>query len=439
LKEILDRLIWSLNQRIKILKTLFFCLIFLSVSIDAKLKIEISQGSKDLPKIAIVPFENTKTIKISLSHLIEENLTLFGEFKVTPKNEMLSFPSSEDNFFYRDWKILKVDYAVVGSFKEISGSNIFIEYFVFNVPLKKLILKGDISGDINEFDQISKVISNRTYKAITGLDGIFNTKLAYVLNPDKEVYKICVSDIDGSNEQVLFESTAPLMSPSWSSDIKKLAYVSFEKGYPEIYMQDLFSGNRESIKTLGLSNSAPVWSPDNKKLAFVMSMSGNPDIYIYNLKNNKISRHTTHYGIDTEPAWSPNSKKLLFTSNRSGSPQIYELTISSNRIKRITLDGDYNARASYFPNGKDIVLVHGNNGIFHIGTKNIRGRFINTISKTTLDESPTISPNGNIIIYATKNNSQGYLAGLTLDGKSKFRLPVKFGSVREPSWSPLTN
>jgi TolB protein len=351
----------------------------------------------------------------------------------------LSFPSSEDNFFYRDWKILKVDYAVVGSFKEISGSNIFIEYFVFNVPLKKLILKGDISGDINEFDQISKVISNRTYKAITGLDGIFNTKLAYVLNPDKEVYKICVSDIDGSNEQVLFESNAPLMSPSWSSDIKKLAYVSFEKGYPEIYMQDLFSGNRESIKTLGLSNSAPVWSPDNKKLAFVMSMSGNPDIYIYNLKNNKISRHTTHYGIDTEPAWSPNSKKLLFTSNRSGSPQIYELTISSNRIKRITLDGDYNARASYFPNGKDIVLVHGNNGIFHIGTKNIRGRFINTISKTTLDESPTISPNGNIIIYATKNNSQGYLAGLTLDGKSKFRLPVKFGSVREPSWSPLTN
>ena len=439
MKEILDRLIWSLNQRTKILKTLFFCLIFLSVSIDAKLKIEISQGSKDLPKIAIVPFENTKTIKISLSHLIEENLTLFGEFKATPKNEMLSFPSSEDNFFYRDWKILKVDYAVVGSFKEISGSNIFIEYFVFNVPLKKLILKGDISGDINEFDQISKVISNRTYKAITGLDGIFNTKLAYVLNPDKEVYKICVSDIDGSNEQVLFESNAPLMSPSWSSDIKKLAYVSFEKGYPEIYMQDLFSGNRESIKTLGLSNSAPVWSPDNKKLAFVMSMSGNPDIYIYNLKNNKISRHTTHYGIDTEPAWSPNSKKLLFTSNRSGSPQIYELTISSNRIKRITLDGDYNARASYFPNGKDIVLVHGNNGIFHIGTKNIRGRFINTISKTTLDESPTISPNGNIIIYATKNNSQGYLAGLTLDGKSKFRLPVKFGSVREPSWSPLTN
>ena len=421
------------------MKFLIICLLFLPTIIEAKLKIEISQGSKDLAKIAIVPFSDEKQTNVALSDLIEKNLTLFGEFKATPKNEMLSFPSSEDNFFYRDWNILKIDYAVIGKLEEKNNSEFYIEYFVFNVPLKKLILRGDITGDISELSQISKVISNRTYKAITGLEGIFNTKLAYILNPQKEIYKICVSDIDGSNEQILFESTAPLMSPSWSSDNKKLAYVSFEKGYPEIYMQDLFSGKRESIKTLGLSNSAPVWSPDNKKLAFVMSMSGNPDIYIYNLRNKKISRHTTHYGIDTEPSWSPNSKKLLFTSNRSGSPQIYELTISSNRIKRITLDGDYNARASYFPNGKDIVLVHGNNGIFHIGTKKIRSRFINTISKTTLDESPTISPNGNIIIYATKNNSQGYLAGLTLDGKSKFTLPTKFGSVREPAWSPLMN
>ena len=170
-----------------------------------------------------------------------------------------------------------------------------------------------------------------------------------------------------------------------------------------------------------------------------MSMSGNPDIYLYNLRNKKISRLTTHYGIDTEPAWSPDSKKILFTSNRSGSPQIYELTISSGRIKRITLDGDYNARARYFPNGKDIVLVHGNNGIFHIATKNLKKRFINPISKTSLDESPTISPNGNIIIYATKKDNQGFLAGSTINGRSKFTLPVKEGSVREPAWSPLLN
>lgn len=384
------------------MKIFLIFLTFLALSIEAKLKIEISQGSKDLPKIAIVPFKSNMKIGESISMLIQDNLTLFGEFKALPKNEMLSFPSKEENFFYRDWNILNVDYVVIGNFQEENSESINIEYFVFNISLNKLILRGDVSGNYSEKEKISKVISNRVYKSITGLNGVFDTKIAYILNPSREEYKICISDIDGTDEEVLFESSAPLMSPSWSSDLKKLAYVSFEKGYPEIYMQDLFSGNRESIKTLGLSNSAPVWSPDNKKLAFVMSSSGNPDIYIYNLRNKKISRHTTHYGIDTEPAWSPNSKKLLFTSNRSGSPQIYELTVSSNRIKRVTLDGDYNARASYFPDGKDIVLVHGNNGVFHIGTKKLKSRFINTISKTSLDESPTISPNGNIIIYATK-------------------------------------
>ena len=418
----------------------FLFFLILSPLSESKLKIEITQGSETLPKIAIVPFRNEiLSGSKSISSLIEANMTLFGEFNSLKKNEMLSYPHSEENFYYRDWKLLEVDFVVIGNIDNFNLTNLDINYLVFDVGLRKIILKGDISGNSNELEQISKIISNRAYQSITGLDGVFNTKLAYILNPSKNSYKIYISDIDGSDEQLLFNSSSPLMSPSWSADRKKLAYVSFEKGYPEIYIQDLFTGNRSSIDTLGMSNSAPVWSPNSKYIAFVMSMSGNPDIYLYNLRNKKISRLTRHYGIDTEPAWSPNSKKLLFTSNRSGSPQIYELTISSGRIKRVTLDGDYNARARYFPNGKDIVLVHGNNGIFHIATKNLKSRFINSISKTSLDESPTISPNGNIIIYATKKKTQGFLAGLTINGKSKFTLPVQEGSVREPAWSPLAN
>jgi TolB protein len=422
------------------LRILFLFFLILSPLSESKLKIEITQGSETLPKIAIVPFQNEiLSGRETISSLVEANMTLFGEFNSMKKTEMLSYPNSEENFFYRDWRLLEVDYVVIGRVDNTDLTNLDINYLVFDIGLKKIILKGDISGNLNELEQISKIISNRAYQSITGLDGVFNTKLAYILNPSKNSYKLYISDIDGSNEQLLFKSLSPLMSPSWSADRKKLAYVSFEKGYPEIYIQDLLSGNRSSIDTLGMSNSAPVWSSDSKYIAFVMSMSGNPDIYLYNLRNKKISRLTRHYGIDTEPAWSPNSKKLLFTSNRSGSPQIYELVVSTGRIKRVTLDGDYNARARYFPNGKDIVLVHGNDGVFHIATKNLKSRFINSISKTSLDESPTISPNGNIIIYATKKKTQGFLAGLTLNGKSKFTLPVQEGSVREPAWSPLAN
>tara|TARA_B110000483_G_scaffold235473_1_gene307054 strand:+ start:1773 stop:3041 length:1269 start_codon:yes stop_codon:yes gene_type:complete len=422
------------------LRILFLFFLILSPLSESKLKIEITQGSETLPKIAIVPFQNEiLSGRETISSLVEANMTLFGEFNSMKKTEMLSYPNSEENFFYRDWRLLEVDYVVIGRVDNTDLTNLDINYLVFDIGLKKIILKGDISGNLNELEQISKIISNRAYQSITGLDGVFNTKLAYILNPSKNSYKLYISDIDGSNEQLLFKSLSPLMSPSWSADRKKLAYVSFEKGYPEIYIQDLLSGNRSSIDTLGMSNSAPVWSSDSKYIAFVMSMSGNPDIYLYNLRNKKISRLTRHYGIDTEPAWSPNSKKLLFTSNRSGSPQIYELVVSTGRIKRVTLDGNYNARARYFPNGKDIVLVHGNDGVFHIATKNLKSRFINSISKTSLDESPTISPNGNIIIYATKKKTQGFLAGLTLNGKSKFTLPVQEGSVREPAWSPLAN
>ena len=422
------------------MRILFLFFLILSPLSESKLKIEITQGSETLPKIAIVPFQNEiLSGRETISSLVEANMTLFGEFNSIKKTEMLSYPNSEENFFYRDWRLLEVDYVVIGRVDNTDLTNLDINYLVFDIGLKKIILKGDISGNLNELEQISKIISNRAYQSITGLDGVFNTKLAYILNPNKNSYKIYISDIDGSNEQLLFKSLSPLMSPSWSADRKKLAYVSFEKGYPEIYIQDLLTGNRSSIDTLGMSNSAPVWSPDSKYIAFVMSMSGNPDIYLYNLRNKKISRLTRHYGIDTEPAWSPSSKKLLFTSNRSGSPQIYELIVSTGRIKRVTLDGDYNARARYFPNGKDIVLVHGNDGVFHIATKNLKSRFINSISKTSLDESPTISPNGNIIIYATKKKTQGFLAGLTLNGKSKFTLPVQEGSVREPAWSPLAN
>ena len=188
---------------------LFF--VFLSLTIDAKLKIEISQGSKDLPKIAVVPFKSKLNEGESISSLIQDNLTLFGEFKALPKEEMLSFPSSEQNFFNRDWKILNVNYVVLGSLQESNSELIRIEYFVFNISLNKLILRGDISGKYSEKEEISKVISNRVYKSITGLNGVFNTKIAYILNPSKESYKICVSDIDGSDEQVIFESEAPLM------------------------------------------------------------------------------------------------------------------------------------------------------------------------------------------------------------------------------------
>ena len=169
----------------------------------------------------------------------------------------------------------------------------------------------------------------------------------------------------------------------------------------EIFIQDLQSGERDSIQALGMTNSAPVWSPDGKSLALVVSFSGNPDIFLYSINNKRLIRLTNHYGIDTEPSWSPDSKKIIFTSDRSGSPQLYEINTKSKRKKRLTRDGNYNARGRYFPDGKSIFFVHGNDGNFQIATKKLSSRYIETLTSTSLDESPTISPNGNITVSYT--------------------------------------
>ena len=423
------------------MKRISIILFLLSSNIFSLLEIEIIKGSDNLSKVAFVPFGIAENVEENygeqISALIEKNMLLFGEFENLDKAEMLSFPDSEEDFFYRDWKIMGVDYSVIGKINSVNSlGNLNISYSLFNVNRRIKILEGEIVGKENNIEGIAKIISNRIYEKITGLKGIFDTKLAYIVNLDAETYQMCISDIDGKNEQILFTSSAPIMSPDWSPDRKKIAYVSFENGLAEIFIQDLASGERESIQALGMTNSAPVWSPDGKSLALVVSFSGNPDIFSYSINNKRLVRLTNHYGIDTEPSWSPDSKKIIFTSDRSGSPQLYEINTQSKRKKRLTRDGNYNARGRYFPDGKSIFFVHGNDGNFQIAAKKLSSRFIETLTSTSLDESPTISPNGNIIIYATKDGPKGYLGGITLDGKSRFSLPVKNGSVREPAWSP---
>ena len=203
------------------------------------------------------------------------------------------------------------------------------------------------------------------------------------------------------------------------------------------FLQKLTTAERRGLKLEEGINSSPNWSPNGDKISAVLSKSGNPDIFTYDLNLDEWTQVTKHFGIDTEPDWSPNSKKILFTSNRSGSPQIYEANIRSNRIKRLTFEGTYNARGRYLPNGKGIVFVHRRNGIFHIATQNLKTGKIRILTDTFLDESPTVSPNGNVVIYATKDGDKDTLAGITIDGKTKFIMSSIKGEAREPAWSPL--
>ena len=418
-----------------------FSIVFLS-NLSSQLRIEIKGGSEDSISIAIVPMKWNLDIPQEefLHQVIKSDLESFGEFEVLPPKNMLSLPTSKEEVFYKDWRLLGTDYLVIG---EISPSEMDQEikatYIIFDVIKERAIHRGTVLGPLKTLRSIGHKISDTIYLQVQGIPGIFSTKLAYIDKPSKANpnYNLMISDIDGYESLSLFSSPQPLMSPSWSPDLKKIAYVSFEEGTSRIYIQKLSNAERIGLKLEKGINSSPNWSPDGNKISAVLSKKGNPDIFIYNLEESTWSQMTNHFGIDTEPDWSPNSRRILFTSNRSGSPQIYEANTRTKRIKRLTFEGTYNARGRYLPDGKSIVFVHRTNGIFHIATQNLRSGKIRILTNTSLDESPTVSPNGNVVIYATKDGDKDILAGITLDGKTKFIMPSLKGEAREPSWSPL--
>ena len=416
-------------------------LFFLS-TLFGQLRIEIKGGLEDPINVAVVPMQwNLDSPQDLFVHeVIKSDLESFGEFYVLPPKNMLSLPSSKEEVFFKDWRILGTDFLVIGDIGLSEVENeIKVSFFIFDIVKERLIHKGLVFGTKKSLRRISHKISDIIYSKIYDIPGIFSTQIAYIdkPSPSDPNYNLMISDLDGFQSLSLFSSPQPLMSPSWSPDKKKIAYVSFEEGTSRIFIQQLSNAQRFGLKLERGINSSPNWSPNGDKLSAVLSRTGNPDIFIYDLKLSTWIQITNHFGIDTEPDWSPDSNKILFTSNRSGSPQLYEANVKTNRIKRITFDGTYNARGRYLPNGKDIVFVHRRNGVFHIAKQNLRSGNINILTDTSLDESPTVSPNGNVVIYATKDGDKDILAGITLDGKTKFIMPSLKGEAREPSWSPL--
>jgi TolB protein len=411
-----------------------FYLIFINLFLHSELILEITESANQPVKIAVLQKNESSFKGEEIVKIISNDLKRTGEFEVLSSDQLLSIPLNESEVIQRDWLLLDVDSIVFVETKETDYS-LDINYSIFNVSYNETEDKRKVLGLPDSIRQSSHYVSDGIYEFFFGIEGISSTKLIYVTK-NSDIYRLMVSDADGFNEQVLLKSNKSIISPAWSSDAKDIAYVSFENNRAQVFTQNLESGKRELILSSNSSVSSPAWSPNKRYLALTSTMDGNSEIYLVELKTKKISRLTENMSIDTEPAWSTDGRKIIFTSDRAGSPQIYEIDIRTKIKRRLTTEGNYNARASYL-NKNEIVFVHRGAENFNIAKLNLKTRDLEVLTSTQNDESPCIAPNGNVIIYATKDGSLSYLAGVNISSKVKFRLPALYGELKEPAWSPF--
>ena len=422
-------------------KNLFLVVLFLfPIFTYGELFLEITKGSEDPYRVAMIPFEGNSRVSKQLNDIMRNDLIRTGEFSILDEELLLPVKIMNDELVFSDWKLLGIDYLVTGTIANANNS-LDISYEIFDIHKKRKVRSSKVFGIPNQIRQLAHYTSDGIYESITGIKGIAATRLLYV-NEVKDsrfisIYKLMLADSDGANEKVLLSSSEPIISPSWSPDGKRVAYVSFETGIAKVFIQEIASGKREAVLSQDTQISSPSWSPDGKYLSLTLYQDGNAEIYILRLRDRTLTRMTNQFAIDTESSWSPKGNKILFTSGRSGSPQIYELDLRklNPKAKRISFEGTYNAKASYLPNEEGVIFVHrSSDGLFHIALKYKRENFIRVLTEAKMDESPSVAPNGNMVIYGIKENDLSMLAGFSLSG-AKFKLPASDGEVREPAWS----
>ncbi len=415
----------------------------LSQTAQAKLDIQIVEGVAGAIPIAIVPLRweaTTPPPLVQPDTVISADLYASGLFQPMEAADMFAQPGRGEDIRFASWQALKNDYILVG---RITGDGIDgyeAAYELYDIHTQERLLAQSLPVRPGDLRYAAHRIADAVYERITGQPGAFATRIAYITAigvGDNIEYKLMVADADGFGPQAIAKSPEPLLSPAWSPDGNKIAYVSFEKGNSAIYIQDILSGSRQLASSFRGINGAPAFSPDGKTLAVSLSKSGNSEIYLHPLGTQQFTRLTNHWGIDTEPVWDPSGRYIYFTSDRAGRPQIYRILATGGSPERVTWEGQYNARANISANGKQLAVVHGNQNRYRIAVHNLENNRLIVVSNGILDESPSFAPNGSMILYASKDEGKGVLFAVSVDGRVRQRLILSEGEVREPAWSPV--